>query len=350
MAAVDVGTDQLSLYYSWDTSLSEVLCVCVSREQNVLTGHESALKVWSWDKSLKATSSKEIMNLALEGNVTCICQFPNDTAFAVSMDQSILLYRYALVDNVITSLSLKDQLCFNEEEINQIDIHPKGLYICSCDDNGEVKVIDVNGRKLMRTLSRFHDTICATVKFSIKKPCELVSGGLDCTIGRWDFNRGRLLAHVSTKEEDSSDMLAPMINPPMVHSLDVFSSCHSFVCGLGDGRLVVYSLKAPKGMDLMCQTSPHLTSVACVHCIEIKGTQDNTTRYVVSIGNDRAICAHKLLTQVNAEGQIIHDLVLMDKVCGITKVNWIHVVYGDSCVFIFTADVSGSVSVYRLKC
>lgn len=151
-------------------------------------------------------------------------------------------------------------------QINQIDIHPKGSFICSCDDNGEVKIIDIDNKKIKHTLTNFHDGICATVKFSAKKPWELLSGGLDCAIGRWDFNRGRLLAKLCTRNEDTSSV-ALMVNPPMVHSLDVFSSHHGFICGLGDGRLVAYSLKAPKGIDFMCHTQARIPTVLRVSTV-----------------------------------------------------------------------------------
>lgn len=332
--------DHLRKYDSWNSFSDEVLCLCISRDQNILTGHELKVKVWCWDSKHK--TSKESIEVEVQGNVTCISQFPRDTAFAVSVDQSVLIYQYDVVDKVVTSLSLKDRFCFNEDEINEIDIHSKGSFICSCDDNGDVKVIDIDGKKIVHTLTNFHSGICSTVKFSLKKPWELVSGGLDCTIGRWDFNRGRLLATACTKQGASSDAL--IVNPPMVHSLDVFSTHHSFICGLGDGRLVAYSLKSPKGMDKMCQVHAHHASVACVRCIELKEpSSKSTSLYVVSIGNDGMLCAHKCNLSDSA-GQ--NTMLLVGQLCSIPKVNNVDILYEADTVLVFTADVTGSVSVY----
>lgn len=335
---------ELQKLHSWNSLSDEVLCLIISREQNILTGHESKLKVWSWDSKLK--TAKQTLELEVSGSVNCIRQFPHDTAFALSVDQSVFIYGYKLVDAMVTSLVVKDQLCSSDEEVNQIDIHPKGTFVCCCDDNGDVKVVDVDGKKIKHTLTNFHDGICSTVKFSVKKPWELLSGGLDCTIGRWDFSRGRLITKLSTQQDASN--VALMVNPPMVHSLDVFSVHHSFVCGLGDGRLVAYSLKSPKGMDFMCETPAHLASVACVRCVEAKETNSQVTKlYVVSVGNNGVVCIHEL--KQSEDGGQNYDLFLIDKVCSIPKVNDIDVLFEADTVFTFTADVSGSVSVYALK-
>ena len=337
----------LKSYYSWNTFSEEVLCICICGEQNVLTGHESLIKIWTWDSKLKM--SKESTEVEVNGCVTCICQIPHVNTLAVSVDKDILLFCCEVVDDKVVSLSLKDQICFNEDEINQIDIHPtKQSLICSCDDKGDVKVIDIDSKKLIRTLTSFHDGICSTVKFCCKKPWELVSGGLDCTIGRWDFNRGRLLAHLSTKQDASDTAL--FINPPMVHTLDIFSAHHIFVCGLGDGRLVAYSLKPPKDIGVLCQAHSHLASIACIRCIELRTSCNSTERYVVSVGNEAVMCVHRLKRSEIKPHEVRYDLVLVDKVCCASKVNAIDILYNTSTtVLIFTADVVGSTSVFILS-
>lgn len=333
--------EHLKLHFSWNTNQDEVMCVFISREKNVLTGHESKVLIWSVDVNLETACLKEIVQLPQKGMVSCICQFSHEMALALSVDKSILIYQYTMMNGNITSPSLKHQFCFNQDEINQLDIHSKRLLISSCDDSGEVKVIDVDNKKIVQTLSNFHSNICSTVKFSARKPWELFSGGLDCTIGRWDFSRGRLLVSVSTRDVSSSESL--MINPPMVHSLDVFHSHHHLVCGLGDGRLVVYSLKHPKSMDKICEVHTHLASVACVYCIERKDSSDDTVKsYVVSVGNDNMICVHKLTHKMEENRT---TLTLVSKLSSIPKVNWVDVLCAD-VIYIFTADVTGNISIY----
>lgn len=335
-------------YYSWNTFSEEVLCLCIFGEQNVLTGHESLIKIWTWDSKLKV--SKETAEVEVTGSVTCICQIPHTTTttLAVSVDKDVLFFCCEVVDDIVVSLSLKDQICFNEDEINQIDIHPTKNIICSCDDKGDIKVIDIDSKKLIRTLTGFHDGICSTVKFCCRKPWELVSGGLDCTIGRWDFNRGRLITHLSTNQDASDTAL--FINPPMVHTLDTFSTHHSFVCGLGDGRLVVYSLKPPKNIGVLCQAHAHLASIACIRCIEIRTSCNSTDLYIVSVGNEAVMCVHRLkISEIGDQRsrEVKGDLILVGKVCCASKVNAVDILYNTSTsVLVFTADVVGSISVF----
>ena len=330
------------LHNDWSTNESEVSCVSITRENNLLTGHESCIMIWLLKIGSKEVLKNERMKTPIEGCVTCICQFPRSTKLALSINQTILTYQYNVVSSMITSLLLEDQFSFNKEEINQIDIHPKGSYMCSCDDSGEIKVINITQKELLCTLSRFHGNICSTVKFSARKHWELFSGGLDSSIGQWDFSRGRLIAQVSTISQ-SKDML--MINPPMVHSLDMFPTQHFIACGLGDGRLVVYSFESPKRLDLICQIQPHSASVACVRCIDKDNKLEGTfSSFLVSAGNDGVICIHKL--NCGTDHSMSHELLLVRKIDGIPKVNWIDVVYCDPAIVIFTANVTGTISVY----
>jgi WD40 repeat protein len=337
---------RLRSLHSWNTLSEEVLCVCICREPRVLTGHESKLRIWSWNIQLK--KSEQIAEVEVKGDVTCICQFVHTPAFAVSVGEELLIYNYEEVGGTM-SLSMSNQMHFNSDEINQIDIHPtKQSLVCCCDDSGDIKVIDIESRKILHTLTGFHDGICSAVKFCSKKPWELVSGGLDCTIGRWDFNRGRLLAKLSTRQDSSGAAL--IFNPPMVHCLDVFSEQRSLVCGLGDGRLVLYSMNAPKDISFKCEVHPHLASVACVRCIELResscqSTAVSTTLYVASVGNEGVMCVHKL-NQSGAKEK--PALLFVGKVDCTSKANHVDISYENEHteVLIFTADVAGSVSVF----
>ena len=334
--ALDASSRHLISHCEWSTNEDEVACICISCEGNILTGHESSMIIWSLNVESTYWNNERRVQPPIEGTVSCICQFPPETFLALSVNQSILIYQYSLLNGMITSLSLKDQYSFSGEEINQIDIHPKGSYICSCDDSGEIKVVDVKNKTLLRTLAHFHENICSTVKFSTKKPWELFSGGLDSNIGRWDFNRGRLLAKSSTIAASNA---AFMINPPFVHSLDIFHSQHYMVCGLGDGRLAVYSSKS---LDLICDIRAHMASVACVRCIEKKdGSMNNN--YIVSAGNDCAICMCKLICRESRS-----ELNLVSKLENVPKVNWIDILC-NTVIYVFTANVDGKVSVYSFK-
>ena len=343
-ATKSVITECLNIHFNWNSTQDEVMCVFISRENNILTGHESRVLIWSVNISSRETCLKETIELPQKGTVSCICQFLHEATLAISIDKTVLIYRYSIANDTITSLSLQHQFCSNRDEINQLDVHPKRLLVCSCDDSGDIVVTDVDSNKTLQRLSNFHESISSTVKFSLKKPSELLSGGLDCTIGRWDFSRGCLLASTSTRDESSSEAL--MINPPMVHSLDLFHNHHSMVCGLGDGRLVAYSLKRPKSIDKICEVHAHLASIACVRCIERRNVSDDgVTSYVVSVGNDSMICVHKLAHDMEESKTAF---TLIGKLSCVPKVNWIDILCGD-VIYLFTADVIGSVSVYSFS-
>lgn len=343
MAEAMKVTQHLSMKTSWNTGKDEVISLCYARENNVLTGHESLMISWSVDVQNRFSPAAQTATIPVDGCVTCIRQFPLSERLALSANQTVFVYDCTISNGNIVSLMLTDRFCFNTDEINEIDIHSKETFICACDDNGEIKIIDLDNKKLLRTLSKFHDNICSTVKFSLRKPWELLTGGLDTKLGRWDFSRGRLLARVTTRGDASKAEL--MINPPMVHCMALIRSQNCVVCGLGDGRLLIYSLKLSKGVDLVCESRMHASSIACVCCVERTPTScDKLISYVVSVGNDSTICVHTLdsckdLTSIG--------LQCVDRLEGITKVNSIDAQNDNDNFFVFTADVSGTVSVYN---
>ena len=336
----------LSTQESWASGTDEVLSVCIARERKVLlTGHESVLMAWlvGVPEGVARPHATKTAVTAVHDSVTCIRQFPRSSRLAVSCNQTVLLLDYAVTDGHVSSLMQCDQYCFSTDEINALDIHAKETYICTCDDNGEIKIIDLDNKCLLRSLSNFHESICSSVKFIPRRPWEVISGGLDSKIGRWDFRRGKLLAKANTQQDGA--MAEMMINPPMVHSLAVIDSQNCIACGLGDGRLAVYSLRAPKGLELMQESKQHSSSIACVGCIE--GSQEHVEtlkNYVVSVGNDSVLCVHVLESDKHG-GSIV--LRYLDKLEGITKVNDVDVDCRGDSLTICTADVTGTISMYK---
>jgi WD40 repeat protein len=82
---------------------------------------------------------------------------------------------------------------FNSEEINQVAVNHKGTFLAAADDSGEIKVINLQNHKLFKTLQGVHSNICSSAVFHPRRPWEVVSGGLDSKIVKWDFSRGRPL-------------------------------------------------------------------------------------------------------------------------------------------------------------
>lgn len=81
----------------------------------------------------------------------------------------------------------------NSDEINSLALSPNGTYLAAADDSGEIKVINVRTHQLHKTLKGAHTNICAAVAFRPHHPWELLSGGLDAQVVRWNFATGRPL-------------------------------------------------------------------------------------------------------------------------------------------------------------
>lgn len=358
-----------------DTDEEENSCLCFSRNGSLLTGHESKFKVWTCASSRHEWTLTHVVDIPERGCVTCITQYPNaGEKYAVSFSNCVAIY------DLFSRPQLLHMFHFNSDEVNQIDINAKASFICACDDSGDIKVIDMETLCLYRSLSRQHDNICSTVKFNARKPWEIFSGGLDCQLIRWDFSRGRPLVsvNVSERNDEVKDHTAYkpaiesyMVNPPMVHSVDVFSSIHSLVCGLGNGSVSVYSALSPKKLEVICSAPLHSASVACVCSVETSEQQES--RYVISGGNDGRICISRFQYKRqptvqtkkchNKEHQTWGELHLVATIKHGSKLNWIVASSKDSkllkptaslilshTLVIIAADQTRQLTVYEVIC
>lgn len=335
---------------SWASGADEVLSTCFPRELNILfTGQETSLTAWRLvpDKEKKDGETSPLHVLRSEAvtvpeGVACIRQFPQSPRLAVSSNKTVILFNYTIRDgHEVKALTPCQQYCFNTEEINDLDIHSKETYICTCDDNGEIKVIDIDNNCLLRSLCKFHEFICSSVRFCPRNPSEIVSGGLDSKIGRWDISRGKLLAKVNTQRDRGN--VEMMINPPMVHSMAVLRSQNCLACGLGDGRLSVYFLKNSKNLELIQEAKEHSYSVACVGCVEVE-SKAVFRSYIISAGNDGMMCLYLLESDRHGNNAALKPL---DKLEGITKVNGLDMKLEGNLLTICTADVTGTCSLFN---
>lgn len=351
---------EASLVTKLHTKTSDTLCVCTTKDDRLLlTGHDaSTLKIWSTNDG---TLSHSIQTSVLGGAVNCVCSSPsNEHQFAVSVEETVLLYDHRELAKPVHTFH------FNQEEVNQIDIHPKGNFLCACDDAGEIKVIDIENRKLFKALFNQHSNICSTVKFHPCKPWEVVSGGLDCNLVRWDFSRGRPLCTVSVIDEEQRKQCGTYtVNPPMVHSLDVVGRNPSVVCGLGNGSVAVYGLQG-KTLVPKCSVSLHSASVAHVCCTEVQWGEAGRKSLVISGGNDEKIVVSELREEQGQEQPSGHgaarrgknwvscktQLKLLLQIDHGSKVNWIASssdALKDRLCRIYVADMTQCVSVYEVR-
>ncbi|KAI7848994.1 WD40-repeat-containing domain protein [Circinella umbellata] len=165
----------------------------------------------------------------LEDAVSCIA-FGHQFELYLSVGTKV--YTYDLRNDGMIIDEPIQQYEFSQDEINSIDIHPNGKYLATGDDEGEIKVIDLERHKLYKKLVKKHSNISMAVRFRQKKPWEVWSGGLDCRLFQWDFSRGTPLNGYDTNANEPSS--AQMFNPPFVYSIDTSFSGQWVAAGLGD--------------------------------------------------------------------------------------------------------------------
>lgn len=68
-----------------------------------------------------------------------------------------------------------------EEEINALALNDAGSALAVADDSGAVRVLELPGGKVCRTLRR-HTNICSSVAFRPNRPNNLLSAGLDMQV------------------------------------------------------------------------------------------------------------------------------------------------------------------------
>lgn len=335
-----------------DTGQEDTFCLCSARDGRLLTGHYSVIKIWDPSKNWSLSHSI----YTAQGEVTCIAQSPVlDHCVAASVGSTVLMF------DLRSSSKPVNEFSFLSEDINEVTFHPKGTYLSACDDAGDIAVIDTSKGQLYRTLTKQHENICSSVKFHPRKPWELISGGLDCRVIRWDFNRGRPLSSCSTQDavQKVSDATSSsyLVNPPMVHSLDfVNGSFPALVCGLGNGSVAAYAFrKDKKELELLCVSQwKHSASIAHICCT---GGDGELSNLVISGGNDCKVCVSRFIKEDVYQGErsaathadCSFKLVLLNTFSHGSKVNWISV---DSSskhyLLVCVADQTQFISVYQI--
>ena len=82
---------------------------------------------------------------------------------------------------------------FNADEVNHIDVSSNGRIIASADDSGQIAIVDIAAKSLVRTLKGGHTNIASSVAFPKHKEWRVVSAGLDSQLLLWDYSSGRPL-------------------------------------------------------------------------------------------------------------------------------------------------------------
>ncbi|KAL1260158.1 hypothetical protein QQF64_007985 [Cirrhinus molitorella] len=209
-----------------------VLCAGVSSESEhvVATGAEGGeLTLWSHD-GLPVSK----LHISADDDVTCIAFSPSTPSMLyASHGQSVSVLDTRNLKAAVTELT-----DVGEEEINWLSVNESGGLLAVADDSGAVRVVDLQLKKVIRTL-RKHDNICSSVTFRPHRPQSLVSAGLDMQVLLWNLPKVRpqwTYSLQDSQEDDAHPQKAgQMFNPPLAHCIDVASCGNVFACAAEDG-------------------------------------------------------------------------------------------------------------------
>ena len=154
----------------------------------------------------------------------------------------------------------------NQDEINQLTLNEAENFLASCDDSGQIKIINLQDGTVFKTL-RKHTNICSTVRFRPRKPWELISGAYDSNIMHWDFARGRYKNKIDMVElghDEGPSGSAYLLNPPFVHSVDVNTEGTYMACGTENALVHVFDA-SKRNLRYMSTLHGHSQGVSQVH-------------------------------------------------------------------------------------
>lgn len=307
------STEVLSIQKSMqDMSLTnELTHNCKPNEFIVLTGHKKAITCmdhqWNNSKheksSILASGSEDgsirlwdVRERATSKTIKCFlcdssCSIESikfhpkksDLLYAASKNH-ILTYDLRM-EGVLIKTSMNDIAIIAEDnddtnEINTIDIHPKGNYFAVGDDNGNTYILtmsssssplitplltSITGEKY-KTLNRLHTSIIGSIMFKPNSSNEIATSSFDCCVGSWDFNRGRVLSNFSfTNNELFSKDQGQVFNPPFVQCIKYTQDGKFLIVGLGNGQLSV--LRA-NDISFICSIEAHNAMISSIYIID----------------------------------------------------------------------------------
>ncbi|PRW58024.1 WD repeat-containing 53 [Chlorella sorokiniana] len=237
---------------AWHTD-SVLTCAVLPGPKLLVSGGEDGAICFTDLTSLKPTGRLEVPPSVGEA-VPSLCGHPGE-------DHTL----FAAAGSCVLELDLRAGLgpaavrrCFaaNADEVNCVAASAaNGGWLAAADDAGEVQVISLAPAAgepstssaagssaaatgtataaaadgdfprparpaAYKTLRRGHSNIAAAAAFRPHRPWELLSGGLDSTVVKWDFSRLRPLQSWNLGSEATASG-GQLFNPPMVHCLAV---------------------------------------------------------------------------------------------------------------------------------
>lgn len=151
---------------------SSILCLNVSQDGLVASGAEGGeLILWNGEGT-----PVERTQFQKADDVTCVEFSPTcPRRLYASHGESVSILDLRCLKEPVESFHV------NEEEINGFSVNETNSLLAAADDSGEIKIIDLESKKLSRCLRR-HSNICSSVMFRPQRPQSLVSCGLDMKV------------------------------------------------------------------------------------------------------------------------------------------------------------------------
>lgn len=189
-----------------------------------------------------------------------------------------------------------------EEEINALALNETGSSLAVADDSGAVRVLELPGGKVCRTLRR-HTNICSSVAFRPHRPNNLVSVGLDMQVMLWGLQKTRplwtlSLQDVAEEEDDHQQRPGQLFNPPLAHCVSVSSCGNILACAAEDGRVHLMRIGGGSKLEQQGAVKAHSQGASQAHFIGFL----SHPYWLVSGGNDSQVALwdlskHPLVSQ-----------------------------------------------------
>lgn len=158
-----------------------------------------------------------------------------------------------------------------EEEINALALNETGSALAVADDSGAVRVLELPGGKVCRTL-RKHTNICSSVAFRPHRPNNLVSAGLDMQVMLWGLQKTRPLwtlnlQEVAEEEEEHQQKPGQLFNPPLAHCVSVASCGNVLGCAAEDGRVHLMRVGSGSKLEQQGAVKAHSQGASQAHFV-----------------------------------------------------------------------------------
>ncbi|KAJ8903670.1 hypothetical protein NDN08_004772 [Rhodosorus marinus] len=227
----------------------EVLSIGAWERCIVSGGSDGTVRLWDWPRGLRSVKCVFVGRGQQVSAVVSSEVEPHRLFVAAECD--VREYDLRKEGVVLREFRWKNSLGSSaEDEVNSLAVNEKGTYLASCDDAGDVAVLDLSGAAAecsrnpnairWKRMRKQHSNIASSVAFRRGTVWELLSGSFDCSVLGWDFGRGKTTSKTDVNVAEDSTQV---VNPPFVHKLEAENRHRGRVaCALGSGDIVILDL------------------------------------------------------------------------------------------------------------